>query len=69
MSIKIKLLELGKKQVDLIEELRNRGFTIQPPELSTYINQIMITPKSERVLRACDEIIEDWIAEQENTGR
>jgi len=61
MPIKMSLLELGKKQVDLIDELRKRGYsTIQPAELSAFINKKITTPKAKTVLAICDEIIEDW---------
>lgn len=67
MSIKVRLLEVNKRQVDLIDELRKRGYpTIQPPELSAFINNKLTTPKAEAVLKICDEIITDWEEKREN---
>lgn len=61
MNIKAKLFELGKKQVDLLEELRKRGYAkLQPPELSTFINKRTTTPKANEVLELCCEILSEW---------
>lgn len=60
MNIKIKLLELNKRQKDLLEELRNRGYSIQPPELSVFINKQLTTPKADVILGLCDEILTEW---------
>lgn len=61
MSIKIKLLELGKKQIDLLFELRERGCRkLQPSELSLILSGKLTTPKAEHVLAMCNDIIDYW---------
>lgn len=61
MLIKMKLLELGKKQVDLLEELKKRGYNkIYPSELSLMLSGSLTTPKSEGVIDCCYEIINEW---------
>lgn len=61
MLIKIKLLELGKRQTDLLDELRRRGWKrLQQTELSTIVNGKLTTPKARSVLAMCDEILADW---------
>lgn len=65
MGIKIRLLQLGKKQVDLLAEIRKRGYkNLQPPALSAYINRKDTTAQAERVLELADEILKEWEAEQ-----
>lgn len=64
MNIKMKLLELNKKQVDLLNEVRKRGYPrLDPSTLSKYINGRAVTPQSEIVLlsiiRAIDEAYKD----------
>ena len=60
MSTKIKLIELGKKQIDLVVELRKRNYKIQPGELSQMLTGLLTTPKAEIIKNAVTEIIADW---------
>lgn len=65
MDIKIRLLKLGKKQVDLLRELHAMGFTeIDPSILSAIILNKARNPKSLRVRALCDEILTQWENEQ-----
>ena len=60
-EIKHRLLELGKKQVDLLCELRHRGHDrVSPQELSCFISGVVRTPKSAAVLKTVLEILNDW---------
>lgn len=65
MSIKIKLIELGKKQTDLVTELRKRQYKIQPGELSQMLTGQITTPKSNVIKTAVKKILDEWEAEQE----
>jgi len=49
--------KLGLKQVDLIVELRKRGLTVQPPEMSNILRGINTYPKAKRVLSECEKVI------------
>lgn len=60
MNFKIRLIQLGKKQADLLDPLRAEGFTITPPELSEIINGRRQTPKAEKVLDRVDLILSRW---------
>lgn len=55
--IQERMKKLGIKQVDLILELRKRGITVQPPEMSSIIRGIYTYPKSKKVLNECDKIL------------
>lgn len=61
----VRLARLGRKQVDVISELRNRGFRVTPAEFSFFKNGRVTTPKSETVLKAADEIVSQWEAERD----
>ena len=63
-DIKFKLLRIGKKQVDLLRELRNRGQKVSQQELSCFISGVVQTPKSEAVLKIARDILDEW--EKEN---
>ena len=64
-QVKVKLLELEKKQVDLLKELRKRGYPrLQQPQLSSYINGAVITPQSQAVMRIVDDILDEWENEE-----
>ena len=61
MDIKIELIRLRKKQVDLLEELRKRGYPrLMPCQLSGYINGLVLGPQADTVLELCREIIKEW---------
>lgn len=61
MNIKMKLLELNKKQVDLLNEIRKHGYPkLDPSILSKYINGRAVTPQSKAVLALCEEILTEW---------
>ena len=61
MDIKVELLKLGKKQVDLLEEIRKRGYPkLSFPQLSSYINGRIGGPQAEKVLELSREILADW---------
>lgn len=60
MSIKIRLIELGKKQTDLVVELRKRRYKIQPGELSQMLTGQLTTPKSKIIKHEVENIISDW---------
>jgi len=64
MNIKISLLELGKKQIDLIPELMARGVSISIADLSRSLNDnVPHTPKMQKVREISEEIIEAWKSE------
>ena len=64
-SVKIRLAKINKKQVDLLKEIRKRGFkNLQPPALSTYINGNSTAPQSEAVMKLVYEILSKWEKEQ-----
>ena len=56
-QIKDRLKKLGKTQVWLIFQLRERGIEIPPPLMSSIINGVYTYPQAQRVLKVCDEIL------------
>ena len=58
-NIKDRLTALGKSQVWLLQQLRNNGVSIQPPQLCNIINGIYTYPKATMVLAECDKIIRE----------
>lgn len=63
-KIKVRLVELGKKQVDLIPELVKRGMKVSTAELSQAINGRNQQPKMGDILSAANEIVSEWEREQ-----
>lgn len=59
-KIKVRLAELGKKQVDLIPELAKRGLKVNPAELSNAILGRIQQPKTDKILSTANEIISEW---------
>jgi hypothetical protein len=58
--IKIRLLELNKKQADLIPILAERGIKTNPWELSPAVNGKSLTPKAKMIVKEADRIITEW---------
>lgn len=66
MNTKIRLLQLGKKQVDLLNLLQKRGFpSLCPQTLSAAINRRLNTPLACRVRNEVDQILTEWEKERE----
>ena len=63
--IKMKLLQLGKKQTDLIAELMKRGIDVSQSDMSRFLSAYWkSTPKSEMVIRETEKILNEWENEQ-----
>lgn len=61
MNIKIRLLQLGKTQVDLLSVLRKRGFpNLQAPYLSVAIRHVANEPQAVRIREMADVILKEW---------
>ena len=56
-QVRERMKKLGIKQVEMILELRKRGITVQPPEMSSIIRGVYTYPKATTVLNACDQIL------------
>ena len=63
-KIKVRLAELGRKQVELIPELAKRGLRVNPTELSCAVRGICQSPKSMKILSAANEIVSEWESER-----
>lgn len=59
MNILERMEKIGMKQVDMIMELRKRGITVQPPEMSSILRGLYTYPKSKRVLEECELILNE----------
>lgn len=60
-DIKIKLLRIDKKQVDLLNEIRKRGYpTLSPQSLSSYISGYLVSPQADAVLKIARDILKEW---------
>lgn len=60
LEIKIRLMKLGKKQKDLLFELRKRNINTNPPHLSNVLNGVREGKQSQLILKMCDEIVSEW---------
>ncbi|MCM1523434.1 MAG: hypothetical protein NC120_03145 [Ruminococcus sp.] len=59
-KIKVRLAELGRKQVELIPELAKRGIKVNSTELSQALSGTNRQPKMQAILSAANEIISEW---------
>lgn len=58
-NIRKRLHKIGKTQVWLILKLGERGLQVQTSEFSYILSGVLTTPKAEKVLRLCDEILKE----------
>lgn len=59
MEIKIELLRLGKKQIDLCKELNRRGISCCSSDLSYALNNVP-RPKYDQLRAESEKVINDW---------
>ncbi|WP_314157422.1 hypothetical protein [Stomatobaculum longum] len=54
-----RMTKLGMSQVDMILELRKRGYEVQPPMMSSILRGVYTYPKAKKILEACEEILNE----------
>ena len=67
-GIRERLRHLGKTQVWLILQLQERNLTVQTSEFSYILSGVISTPKAQRVLKACNEILSEYEKEVKYDG-
>lgn len=61
-----RLKMVGKKYVDLLPELRKRGYPkMNQIVLSRYVNKHVVSPQAHAVLDLCETILKKWESEAE----
>lgn len=58
-DIKSRMATLEVTQVDMILELQKRGYTVQPPMLSSILRGVYTYPKAKKILEECDNILKE----------
>lgn len=59
MSVKERMAEQGISQVEMMLELQKRGYTVQPPMMSSILRGVYTYPKAKQILVVCDEILKE----------
>ncbi len=67
-NIKGRLATIGRKNVDVINELKNRGIFCSKSEFSIAIHGYN-SPKAESICDNADKIITEWEGEKTNAKR
>ena len=58
---RIRVMKLGKRNIDVIEELRRRGYKVALAEFSRFSTGVdTTTAKARKVLKATDDILTEW---------
>lgn len=58
-DIKSRMSDMGVTQVEMILELQKRGYTIQPPMMSSILRGVYTYPKAKKILEECDNILKE----------
>ena len=59
-DLKLRLVKLDKRQVDIIKELAEQGIKVAPAELSGFIAGYRTGAKADLVLAEADRIVRRW---------
>ena len=65
-NIRARIIELGKKNVDVMDEMRRRGVTSTPTQFSMSIAGRLAGPKADLIRETTEKIIEEWESEWGN---
>ncbi len=57
--IRERLQSRGKTQVWLIHKLAEKGVIVNPPEMSYILSGVLNTPKAQKVIDLCGEILDE----------
>lgn len=70
LNYKARMAMLGKRQVELIPELRERlePYTINAEDVSRALNNASAYPKHEAIRSAVDAILSEWEKAADNYG-
>lgn len=60
MGVRERLKALGKTQNWLILEMKKRNISVLTSEFSNILNGVLTTPKAQKVLALCDEILTEY---------
>ena len=60
MGVRERLKALGKTQNWLILEMKKRNISVLTSEFSNILNGVLTTPKAQKVLVLCDEILTEY---------
>jgi len=56
-DVKSRMAVLGMTQVDMMFELRKRGYEVQPPMMSSILRGVYTYPRAKQILAECEKII------------
>lgn len=59
MNVKSRMAEIGMTQVEMILELNKRGFSVQPPMMSSILRGVYTYPKAKQILAECEKILKE----------
>lgn len=62
-NIKARIAYLGKKNVDVIKALNERGVKTNPSEFSQAVNGRTSFPKDDMICNTADRILKEWETE------
>lgn len=59
MNVKSRMAEIGMTQVDMMLELQKRGYSVQPPMMSSILRGVYTYPKAKQILAECEKILKE----------
>lgn len=58
-DVKSRMADLGMTQVDMILALKERGYDVQPPMMSSILRGVYTYPKAKAILAECEKIVKE----------
>ena len=62
--LKVRIMLCGKRDVDVVNELRKRGLCMSSPKFSEALNGYRTGPKPRMILAETEKIVSEWEKEQ-----
>ena len=59
MNVKSRMAEIGMTQVDMMLELQKRGYSVQPPMMSSILRGFIPTPRQSRFLQSARRFLKN----------
>ncbi|MBS6063996.1 MAG: hypothetical protein KH972_08995 [Peptostreptococcaceae bacterium] len=59
MTVKERMAKAKISQVEMMLELRKRGYEVQPPMMSSILRGVYTYPKAKEILSECENVLDD----------
>ncbi|PWL54725.1 MAG: hypothetical protein DBY36_01935 [Clostridiales bacterium] len=63
-TYRLRLVALGRRQIDVLREAQSRGYKMTAPALCAALSAVNATPREQEIRDIADQIITEWENEE-----